>query len=383
MKFHKCTISNRNPITYEVLVNFDESGRSDETAKFLSSVACDPLGGGLHTLAPVGTHCLVMENASNDFWILGYYNLTHPGSMNGWILDDKYPRPKMGDNDALLRHTSGNYILQTDGELRIWAGISARMSLIGKTDNTFNLYALRINIDNSAGYFSWHILNNDPDVDTPSSFKWKIQKNFEQFPDLTPSDYTLIRSGTIKENEKAETDTCVFDINTVQYVKGSDVESATTYLSLSRDDDDNLLKLEINDIDNAGSTSYIINKGYYHNWTISNGTRNVVMDVMHDDGSTNLKIDLNGSVVITGKDDGNLEFKTDTNAYFISPSVNLGSESAKEPLALGDTLMEKLNDLILEITTHIHPTPAGPSAVPSTSFTDITDAILSKVSRSD
>jgi hypothetical protein len=383
MKFFKCTIADRNPTTYEVLVNFDDSGRENETAKFLSAVACDPLGGGLHTLPPVGTPCLVMEDTYNDFWVLGYYNITHPGSVNGWILDDKYPRPILGDNDALLRHTSGNYVLQTDGELRIWSGVSARMSLTGKTDNTFNLYALRINIDNSAGYFSWHTLNNDPDVDTPSSFEWKIQKNFEQFSDLTPSNYTLIRSGTIKENEKAETDTCVFDINTVQYVEGSTVESATTYLSLSRDDDDNLLKLEINDIDNSGSSSYIINKGYYHNWTISDGSRNVIMDVMHDDGSTNLKLDLNGSVTITAKDDGNLEFKTDTNAYFISPSVNLGSEEAAEPLALGDTLMAKLNALIDELNLHIHPTPAGPSIKPTAPMTKITDEILSKTSSSD
>ncbi len=384
MKFHKCTIADRNKITYEVLVNFDDSGRSDETAKFLSAVACDPLGGGLHSLPPVGTHCLVMEDVSNDFWILGYYNLTHPGSANGWILDDKFPRPKMGDNDAILRHTSGNYILQTDGELRIWEGISARMSLVGKTDNRFSLIALRIEMNNSAGYFSWQTFKNDPDIDTPSSFEWKIQKNFEQFKDLTPSDYTIIRSGTIKEGEEAETNTHVFDINTVQYVADTATESATTYLSLSRDDDDNLLNLKINDIDNAGSTSYIINKGYYHNWTISDSSRTVVMDVMHDDGSTNLKIDLNGSVVITGKDDGNLEFKTDTNAYFISPLINLGSEEAAEPLALGESLMGKLNEFIKAYNTHIHPTPAGPSIQPTAPFTEYKKPdFLSEVSFSD
>ncbi len=384
MKFHKCTIADRNPITYEVLVNFDDSGRSDETAKFLSAVACDPLGGGLHSLPPVGTHCLVMEDASNDFWILGYYNLTHPGSANGWILDDKFPRPEMGDNDAILRHTSGNYLLQTDGELRIGQGISATMSLVGKTLNTFNLFALRINMNNSAGHFSWQTTSNDPDVDTPSSFEWKIQKNFEQFKELTPSDYTLIRSGTIKENEKAETNTHVLDISTTQYVADTATESATTYLSLSRDDDDNLLNLKINDIDNAGSTSYIINKGYYHNWTISDGSRTVVMDVMHDDGSTNLKIDLNGSVVVTAKDDGNLEFKTDTNSYFISPLVNLGSEEAAEPLALGESLMGKLNEFIKAYNTHIHPTPAGPSSTPPTPFTQYKKPdFLSEVSFSD
>jgi hypothetical protein len=387
MKFHKCTIADRNEKTYEVLINFDNSGRSDETAKFLSAVACDPLGGGLHSLAPVGTPCLVMEDVSNDFWILGYYNVTHPGSVNGWILDDKYPRPKIGDNDAILRHTSGNYLLQTDGELRMLAGISAQMSLIGRTENAFNLVALRININNSAGYFSWHILKNEADIDTPSSFEWKIQKNFEQFDTLTPSDYTLIRSGTIKENEKAETDTCVFDINTVQYVEGSDVESATTYLSLSRDDDDNLLKLEINDVDNAGSTSYIINKGYYHNWTISDGSRNVIMDIMHDDGSTNLKLDLNGSVTVTAKDDGNLEFKTDTKAYFISPLVHLGSETAAEPLACGTSLMAKLNELIDDYKLHKHPTPAGPSGPPLPPTANfpihVEDDYLSKISFTD
>jgi hypothetical protein len=95
------------------------------------------------------------------------------------------------------------------------------------------------------------------------------------------------------------------------------------------------LKLEISDIDNQGNTSYTINSGYYHNWTITDPSRTMVVDWLSDDGETNLKIDLNGSVVITGKDDGNLEFKTDTNAYFVSPLVNLGSENAAEPLALG------------------------------------------------
>jgi hypothetical protein len=364
MKFHKCTIADRNEKTYEVLVNFDNSGRSDETVKFLSAATCDPLGGGLHSLPSKGTHCLVMEDDSNDFWILGYYNLTHPGSINGWILDDKYPRPEMGDNDTILRHTSGNYILQTDGELRIGQGISATMSLIGKTLNTFNLFALRININNSAGHFSWHTLGNEPDVDTPSSFEWKIQKNFEQFKDLTPSDYTIIRSGSIFEDDVLESNTCVFDINTVQYTEGSDIESATTYLSLSRDDDDNLLKLEINDIDNSGSSSYIINKGYYHNWTISDGTRNVITDVMHDDGETNLKLDLNGTVTVTAKEDGIFKLFSESQTLFESPKIYIGKEDETEPLALGTSLMAKLNELIDDYKAHKHPTPSGPSDKP-------------------
>lgn len=384
MKFYKCTIADRNPTTYEVLVNFDDSGKDPETAKFLSAVACDPLGGGLHTLPPIGTPCLVIEDTYFDYWILGYYNKTNPGSANGWILDDKYPRPILGDGDAILRHGSGNYILQTDGEIRIWSGISARMSLVGKTQNTFDLYALRVNINNSAGYFSWQTLNNDPNIDTPSSFEWKIQKNFEQFADISPSDYAKIRAGSIFEDDSSEANTCNFDISTTQHIEGSIAESATTYFSLGRDDEDNLLKLEINDIDNAGKTSYTIGSGYYHNWTISDSNRTVVMDIMHDDGETNLKIDLNGSVVVTAKDDGNLGIESKTNTYIVSPLVNLGSEEAAEPLALGESLMSKLNELIKAYNTHIHPTPAGPSSPPPASFTEYTKPdFLSEVSFSD
>lgn len=388
MKFYKSTIADRNETTYEVLVNFDHTGKDNETAKFLSSVSCDPLGGGLHTLPPVGSPCLVIEDEYNDYWVLGYYNKTNPGSANGWILDDKYPRPELGDNDTLLRHVAGNYILQTSGELRAWSGISATMSLIGNTKNIFNLEVLNVNINNSAGYFSWKLDNSDPTIDAPSSFKWNIQKNFEQFHDIEPSDYAIIRAGSIFEDDSSsEANTCVLDIATTQYVDGTITESATTYFSLSRDDDNNLLKLEISDIDNQGNTSYTINSGYYHNWTISDPNRTTTMDIMSDDGETNLKIDLNGSVVITGKDDGNLEFKTDTNAYFVSPLVNLGSEEAAEPLALGESLMAKLNELIDDYKAHKHPTPSGPSDKPlpptATFKNHVEDDYLSKVSFSD
>jgi len=361
MEFYKATVVDRNQETYEILVDFDLSGKDQETAKFLSPTACDPVGGGFYTLPPVGTPCIVMRDSFNDYWVMGYYNVTNPGSINGWILNDKYPRPKLGDNDALLRHTSGNYILQTDGELRIWQGVSARMALIGKTNNTFDLYALRINMNNSAGYLSWQTTSNEPNIDTPSKFEWKIQKNFEQFADITPSDFVIMRAGTITENEDSEANMCILDLATTQYVPGTLTESATTYFSLSRDDDDNLLKLEISDIDNQGNTSYTIKSGYYHNWTITNPGREVIFDLMSDDGETNLKLDLNGSVVITGKDDGNLEVKADTNVYFVSPLVNLGNESAAEPLALGESLMAKLNELIGVFNMHFHPTPAGPS----------------------
>ena len=144
------------------------------------------------------------------------------------------------------------------------------------------------------------------------------------------------------------------------------------------------MKLEISDIDNQGNTSYTIKSGYYHNWTISDPSRTVVLDLASEDGETNLKLDLNGSVVITGKNDGNLEVKTDTNAYFISPLVNLGSEEAAEPLALGESLLGKLNELIDAFNQHIHPTPAGPSSPPTKPFTSYqkTD-FLSEVSFSD
>jgi hypothetical protein len=409
MKFFKATVADRNAETYEVLVNFDDSGKDNETAKFLSTVACDPLGGGLHTLPPVGTRCIVVMDSYNDYWVLGYYNVTGGDSVNGWIMDDKFPRPVLGDNDALLRHTGGNYILQTEGELRIWEGLSARMSLVGKTNNSYDLYALRIKMNNSAGYFSWQTLNNDPDIDTPSSFEWKIQKNFEQFADITPSDYTIIRSGSIIEDEDSEAKTHVFDMATTQYVPGTITESATTYLSLSRDDEDNLLKLEISDIDNQGKTSYTINSGYYHNWTISDASRTATFDILHDDGSTNLKIDLNGTVTVTATDEGNLNLfsKTDmnidiggettifadTSKYFIdapdkisliSPKIYIGKEDETEPLALGASLMAKLNELIDDYKLHMHPTPAGPSGAPLPPTANlknhVADDYLSKVS---
>jgi hypothetical protein len=387
MEFYRARIAARDTKTYEVKVEFEGIGKHAETAKFLSPSVSSPTGGGFFTLPPIGSSCLVIRDAYNDYWVLGYYNYSNPGSTNGWLLDEKYPRPVIGDGDTLLRHHSGgNYILQTNEELRVYQGMSAKMSLTGGKSSTFDLTALRLHLNNTAGYLSWKTTSNKPEEDTPSKFEWKIQRNFEQQRDIAPSDYMLINAGTVGEEKNNH----IFEINTKQYVSGTADESADVYLSLSRDNDDNLLALRIKDIDNEGNSSYTINKGYWHNLTISDSSRTVKLDIMPDT-NTNLKLDLNSSVVITAKEDGNLNAEVEKKVHIKVPEfnvesslVNLGSKDASEPLALGDSLMNKLNELIDIFNAHIHPTPAGPAGPPAGPFTKyVSTDFLSKVSKSD
>jgi hypothetical protein len=105
------------------------------------------------------------------------------------------------------------------------------------------------------------------------------------------------------------------------------------------------------------------------------------MDIMHDDGSTNLKLDLNGSVTVTAKDDGIFKIFSEKQMLFESPKIYIGKEDNTEPLALGESLRTKLNELIDAFNQHFHPTPAGPSSAPTAPFTSyVKTDFLSEVS---
>ncbi len=97
--------------------------------------------------------------------------------------------------------------------------------------------------------------------------------------------------------------------------------------------------------------------------------------INHKSGS---KIEIDKSGRITIEDVGN-----DTS--IVSKKINLGAKGgAKEPLALGNTLKEKLDTLIEILMNHDHPTGVGPSGPPATKIADfinlrtLLDEILSK-----
>jgi hypothetical protein len=47
-----------------------------------------------------------------------------------------------------------------------------------------------------------------------------------------------------------------------------------------------------------------------------------------------------------------------------SPEIYLGGEAAEEPVVLGQTLVDLLNELIDMLVAHKHPTGTGPSGPP-------------------
>ena len=81
------------------------------------------------------------------------------------------------------------------------------------------------------------------------------------------------------------------------------------------------------------------------------------------DGS--LSIDNKGGMVVNTDDD--VLFVTNGSNYTIESEqgeIHLGNGSSEEPLVLGDTLVDLLNQLCSELQVMNHPTPAGPSGPP-------------------
>ena len=77
-----------------------------------------------------------------------------------------------------------------------------------------------------------------------------------------------------------------------------------------------------------------------------------------DNGNDGAEIDLNGEYRTT---------TNDNNMYFLGGSgeIYLNTESDKEPLVRGDTLVKLLKKLCSELQKEIHPTPSGPSGPPT------------------
>ena len=78
-----------------------------------------------------------------------------------------------------------------------------------------------------------------------------------------------------------------------------------------------------------------------------------------------LSIDNKGGMIVNVDDD--VDYITNGSDYNITTEtgeIHLGNGSDEEPLVLGDTLVELLNELCTELQKMNHPTPAGPSGPP-------------------
>ena len=78
-----------------------------------------------------------------------------------------------------------------------------------------------------------------------------------------------------------------------------------------------------------------------------------------------LSIDNKGGMIVNTDDD--VTYTTNGSNYTIETEtgeIHLGNGSSEEPLVLGDTLVELLNELCTELQAMTHPTPAGPSGPP-------------------
>ena len=78
-----------------------------------------------------------------------------------------------------------------------------------------------------------------------------------------------------------------------------------------------------------------------------------------------LSIDNKGGMIVNVDDD--VDYITNGSDYNITTEtgeIHLGNGSDEEPLVLGDTLVELLNQLCTELQKMNHPTPAGPSGPP-------------------
>ena len=78
-----------------------------------------------------------------------------------------------------------------------------------------------------------------------------------------------------------------------------------------------------------------------------------------------LSIDNKGGMTVNTDD--NVLYITNGSDYTIETEtgeIHLGNGGSEEPLVLGDTLVELLNELCTELQSMTHPTPAGPSGPP-------------------
>ena len=78
-----------------------------------------------------------------------------------------------------------------------------------------------------------------------------------------------------------------------------------------------------------------------------------------------LSIDNKGGMTVNTDDD--VLYLTNGSNYTIETEtgeIHLGNGGSEEPLVLGDTLVELLNELCTELQSMTHPTPAGPSGPP-------------------
>lgn len=373
MKIIRGTIVSSNPENYEIEVNLDYARRT-VTAKQLSPSHMDSFGAGFFTNPlKAGQKCLVMEEGYT-YWILGYYNETGSMNVNGLVIRDDNILTKLGGGDTLIKHPAGNYIHLTKDQFRINSGSGQKIYSTGGQSNTLDITSYRTHLKTAAGKFSWYLKNNDVGVDVPSLLTWKIKKNYEKFPLLFPSDYIMVRAGSVqKEDNKDAYKNNLFEIDITQY-EGL-IESSKSYISLSKDDDDSYLTINLENPVTTANTQYKVIDAYNHTLDITNITDALSLELMGKDGLVNLSvsdttrtadisilgnkslsINLNNAYILEVDDLSNVDISANGYYYLTNKDIKLGSKMATEPLVLGNRWEEIMLDLIsmLDGSTYLH-----------------------------
>ena len=351
MEILRGTIISSDSKNYEVTVRLDNSGQ-EIVASPLSPVSMEISGSGLFTNPnKYGQKCQVLQDGFT-YWILGYYIDSSGLSIAGFIDHPDYPRPLLGGGDTLIRHPSGSSIHLSDEELRIFVGTGASINLRGDIDNSIEISSFNFTLDQSCGYLKWKLLNDNIMQDNPSSFTLLVRKNFEQFADVMPSDYIQYNLGTIGADDH------VFELNTMQYMPGSPIEGARTYLSLSKDSRGNYMRQEFEDMQTGAHSYHRIIDGYTHELEIEDISRSMKQSWMGD-SYLSLEFDSNYSYVIENNGDVSIEAA----GYYqiTNDDIRLGGKDVDERLVLGDIWMGLMKELFAAIKSIQLNHPQGPT----------------------
>jgi hypothetical protein len=248
------------------------------------------------------------------------------------------------------------------------------MRLVGDPENKFAVLAHKIELENTAGYLKWQLEPSPPGDDTPSSFDLLLQRNFSQESDVLPSDYVQLRMASLPIDESQDYEDHIFELETIQF-EGGNSPVIMTNLTLSKDESDRYLNLNVANLLDNSATNIYINKGYNVVLEATDGTRKVSSNLLNDSNLLNIDLDANYRLTVdnefnenfymkgtqTVQIDGDVDQTVSGHFYLTNSDIKLGSSSSSEPLVLGNvmkTLLEEFAEII-KASKHLH--PQGPT----------------------
>jgi hypothetical protein len=408
MRIISGTVSEVDAENYEIRVE-TELDDYPIAVSVLTESPLDPIAGGAVTLPYNGANCLLLEHKQRYF-MLGYYNLPTGGSSSGLLQDPEAPRVPLVQGDRIERHRAGNFVALGRQQWLNYAGLGSYMRLVGDPFNKFGLLAHNIEIENTAGYLKWKLEPAGAGDDAPSTFDLYVQRNFAQEVEFLPSDYVNLRAGSINSDQAQNFEDHIFELETIQFEGGND-PIIVTNLTLSKDEDNKYFNLNVANLLDNTATNLYISKGYNVNLEMTDGTRAGTISILNDDnlihtnlndkydltisnegkiniditdgsksvtaevlGSNLLDLNLDTKSTLQVKNSGEVQFYaankvivTSDNKISLIPgsTVNLGAETGAEPILLGNTLIQLLQQFQNWASTHIHPTGTGPSGPPT------------------